>query len=178
MTTKLQEAICVALKKGQEHGKNNLSKFEILKLMYLIETESRKYAGISLFGSDVEFIRHVNGPISIQVFEAINDLVDHGIVQRWEAENIEYGHARHCHKLVRDDVDISQLTDGESVFIDSVLEDYIGLNISSLKSVVYQTEPMSRIQNEEAEVGHTLLNRKVDLNSIALDPDVAEAIAQ
>ena len=71
---KLEQTILYVLARAKEKGKNNLSKFELFKLLYLLEIESYKFTGKSFFNSSISFVREQNGPISIDVYNALNSL--------------------------------------------------------------------------------------------------------
>lgn len=71
---KLEQTILYLLARAKEKGKDNLSKFELFKFLYLLEAESHKYTGKSFFNSTVSFVRDKNGPISIDIYHALNSL--------------------------------------------------------------------------------------------------------
>ena len=72
----LEETIIFILSQIYKVKKDNLSQIELFKLLYLIETESYRYTGDSFFNEEVLFTRDKNGPISVDVYKALDNLSD------------------------------------------------------------------------------------------------------
>jgi uncharacterized phage-associated protein len=175
--TKLENTILYLLDRVQSKGKSNLSKFELFKFLYLLETESYKFAGKSFFDSSVSFVRDKNGPISIDVYHAINALKDSKYIKLTKIQKEDYEYPRHCISL-KSKIKGIPLDDSEKLFINSVIESYINLSMKDLKKIVYATEPMNGIIKEEKKrkVGF-LKGEKINFNCISLDDDVVDLIA-
>lgn len=175
--TRLENTILYLLERMQLKGKRNLSKFELFKFLYLLETESYKFTGKSFFDSSVSFVRDKNGPISIDVYNAINFLKDTKYINLTEIKKEDYDYPRHCISLKSKIKNIA-LSDSEKLFINSVIESYINLSIKDLKKIVYATEPMDEIIKEEKKRRVKFLKgEKINFNRIPLDEDMVDLIA-
>jgi uncharacterized phage-associated protein len=172
--TKLESTIIYLLSKAQERGKGDLSKFELFKLIYLLETESYRFTGGSFFGSSISFVRDKNGPISVEVYNALGALKDNYITIM-ERKNEEYSHSRHCISLKKK-VSKLALGDSEKMFINSIINSYGNLTIKHLKKIFYDTEPMEEILTEEKKNGGVSKGAKIDFNCIRLDENLVDLI--
>lgn len=172
MLSKAQELILIILDRAKQEGLENLSKFQLMKLIYLIETEALKYSGTFLV--KFRFVRDANGPISIDAYNAIDELKTLGLIDIYQKSNPKYGHDRICHKIKRTLPEIKNFSKDEILFIDSVLSDYLTLTQNNLKKVAYSTEPMKAILEEEK--GKTLKGKPLDMNLVSVHKDVMEAI--
>lgn len=174
--TKLENTILYLLHKAAEKGKTNLSKFELFKLVYLLENESYKFVGKSFFGCSVSFVRDKNGPISLDIYNALNSLKDK-FINLTEQKRDDYDYPRHCISLKKKLGKID-LSDSERLFINSIIESYILLPIKELKRIVYATEPMVAIRKEEKRNKVELLKgEKINFDCISLDEDVVDLVA-
>jgi uncharacterized phage-associated protein len=174
--TKLESTILYILSRAKERGKDNLSKFELFKLLYLLENESYKFVGKSFFDSSISFVRDKNGPISVDIYNALNALQGKYITLNEEKKE-DYSFARCCISLKKK-VNKIDLDESESLFINSIVESYISLPIKKLKEIVYATEPMEQILEEEKRKKIKLLKgEKLNFNCISLDEDVVDLIA-
>lgn len=174
--TKLENTILYLLSRAEEKDKPNLSKFELFKLLYLLEVESFKFVGKSFFDCAISFVREKNGPISIDVYHALNSLKNKYIEIK-EEKKIDYSYARHSIFLKKKNNKID-LGESEKLFINSVVDSYISLSIKELKKVVYNTEPMEKMRHEERKNRVEFLKgEKIDFNTISLDEDVVDLIA-
>ncbi len=171
---RLQETILYTLAKAHDKGINNLSKFQLMKLVYMIEINSQRFLGES-FIHNVKFYREKNGPISYDIYKAVDELTKTGFIEAWAEDNTEYGHPRHCHRIKKQPAQVS-FGKSEKVFLNSILEDYLPLTIAKLKAEAYKTEPMQKAQQEEKRQGHPLNGRPLDLDTVALDEDILSAI--
>ena len=173
---KLEQTILYVLARAKEKGKNNLSKFELFKLLYLLEIESYKFTGKSFFNSSISFVREQNGPISIDVYNALNSLKNE-YINITEEKKADYEFSRHCISL-KDKINKVDLAESEKLFINSIIESYIRLPIKELKKIVYATAPMEKIlEAEKKKKVKVLKGEKLDFNCITLDEDVLEMIA-
>ena len=169
--TRLESTILYLLSRAKERGKDNLSKFELFKFLYLLENESYKFAGKSFFDCSISFVRDKNGPISIDVYHALNSLKTDYIDLK-EEKKPDYAFPRHCISLKKKLGKIN-LTESEKMFINSIVESYIALPINELKKVVYDTEPMREMLKEEKKNRVEFLKgEKLNFNCISLDEDV------
>jgi len=173
--TKLENTILYLLMRAKEKGKNNLSKIELFKYIYLLESESYRFTGKSFFDCPMSFVRDKNGPISTDIYKALTGLVGN-YVNIIEENNNNYTFPRHSISLKKklNKIDINE---SEKLFINSVLESYISLPINKLKKIVYATEPMLEIIKEEKANKVSLLKgERLNFNCIPLDADVVDLI--
>jgi uncharacterized phage-associated protein len=174
--TKLENTILYLLSRAKERGKDNLSKFELFKLLYLLENESYKFTGKSFFDCSISFVRNKNGPISIEVYNALTALNDK-YISLTEEKKQDYDFPRHCISLKKK-INKINLGDSEKLFINSVVESYITLPMKELKKIVYATEPMEELIKEERKNKVEFLKGvKLNFNCIQLDEDVVDLIA-
>lgn len=172
--TRLDETILYILDRANSRFKQiGLSKFQLMKINYLIEVESRKFIG-EPFNPEFKFVRDKNGPISYQVYESIEKLENEYIKIKLQP-NYEYGHTRANHMLIKKPK--FNFSKDEIIFLNSVIDDSLKLTQSALKKWVYSTEPMVGMLKEEAEENMDLKKgATLNLNLIALDEDVVEGI--
>jgi len=174
--TKLENTILYLLTRAKERDKKNLSKFELFKLLYLLEAESYKFVGKSFFDNSISFVRYQNGPISMDVYKALN-VLEKKYINIAEEKKQDYGFPRHCISLKKKLKKIN-LDESEKLFINSVVESYITLPMNKLKEIVYATEPMEEIIKEEKKNKVKFLKgEKLNFNCISLDEDVVDLIA-
>jgi len=174
--TRIENVIIYLLSRAKQKGKDNLSKTELFKLLYLLEVESYKFTGRTFFDSTVAFVRDKNGPISVAIYRALSDL-DNEYIRIEEKKKEDYPHARHCISIKKD-IKKFNLQDSEKLFINSILESYLTLTIGRLKSVAYNTEPMKEIQKEEKRSKKSVLKgHQLDFSLIPLDEDIVDLIA-
>ena len=170
--SKLEETILHVIKRASDKGLK-LSKFQLLKIIYLIQVESQKYTEHS-FIDDLKFYREKNGPVSASVYNAANNLSASGLIKIKRVENKEYGYPKYEHTFVKDS-NHENLSDAELIFLNSVLEDWLSLSQAQLKKLVYETEPMEEIL--EKEKGKWVLEgAPLNLNSVSLDPEIIKGV--
>lgn len=171
--TRLDNTLLYLLSKAQEKGLKNLSKFQIMKLIYLVDVESYRYTGKSFLG-DVRFVRDKNGPISLDIYKALEKLHPKYIVIE-ESQKQDYPFPRHGISLKKH-VRVN-LTDSEKIFLNSVFESFLNLPQNTLKKIVYETDPMKDILRQERRVQKMLVGSRIPFDSIPLDEDVVEMIS-
>lgn len=179
--SKLEKTIIWVLESAKERKISDLALFQVYKLIYLIEVESRKFAGKSFFDNQLIFVRAKNGPISADIQNALEklsgSLVELNITKKWD-----YGYPRFGYKLANnitlEDLTSLRLSEGEMAFIDEVVSDYIGLTISKLKQIAYETEPMTELLAEEKAKNLELIGKPVNLNSIHMDIGLTETLCE
>lgn len=171
--TRLDNVILHLLSTAHENGIKNLSKFQIMKLIYLVDVESYRYTGKSFFG-DVSFVRQKNGPISLDIYEALRILHPRYITFE-ESKKEDYPYARHGVSL-RKKIRVN-LRDSEKIFLNSVFSSYLSMPQNKLKERVYQTEPMKDILKQEKRARKPLIGNRILFDSIPLDEDIVEQIS-
>lgn len=173
--SRLEQLIIFILKSAQKKKIENLSRFEMMKLVYLIEIESIKYIG-ERFSSTTKFVRDTNGPISYDIYEAVNNLRELGLVEITQEDNPEYGHPRVCHGLTSKVASVD-FTNNETIFLNSILRDYLGIPQKKLKEIAYATEPMLKKMEQEKSKGvEVLKGSPINMDSVSLDSDVLAVI--
>lgn len=170
--TRLGELLLFVLDRAKKYGKKDLSRFEVLKIIYLLQVYSLKYAGTALIAG-MTFAREKNGPISVDVYNTMDALVTDGYLRKEVIENEGYGHPRHAFSQSKKLPDLS-FGAGEVIFMDSFLSELLPLSQRSLKERAYATEPMKAITKKEKNKSI----RKgdiIDFSLVSVDPDVMDA---
>jgi len=171
---RLENTILYLLTRANLKGLDNLSKIELFKLVFLLEVESYRFTGKSFFDS-ISFVREKNGPISIDIYRALEKLNDKYINIK-ETKKPDYTHSRHCISLKKQ-IKKFDFKESEVLFMNSVFESYLGLTIKKLKEIVYNTEPMKEILAEEKKAKTDILSDlRISFESIPLDEDILEII--
>ncbi len=171
--TKLESTILYLLARAKKKGKKNLSKFELFKLLYLLEVGAYQYTGRG-FLNGVSFVREKNGPISIDIYNALSNL-NGKYIELSDVKKADYPYPRCCISLKKDfKTDI--FSQSEKLFMNSVFEDYLDLPIKDLKDLVYKTPPMKDIIGREGK-GKILKGHPINFNSIPLDEEMVDLIA-
>jgi len=110
------------------------------------------------------------------VYRALDNLMD-DYIKINEIKKPDYPFARHCISLVKEPKKYN-IDDSEILFINSVLDSYLPLNIKALKSEVYATEPMIEVQNEERKQKVKFLKgKRLNFESVTLDEDLVDVVA-
>lgn len=173
--TRLENTILYLLTKAEQKGIDNLSRFQIFKLLYLLEVESYKFLGKSFFDS-ISFVREKNGPISVDVYNALSNL-NNKYIKIKETKKPDYPYPRHC-IFLKKPIKRIDLGESEKLFMNSVFESYLNLPMNKLKKIVYDTQPMKKIQEEEKRQKLSVLKgQRVDFSSIPLDEDMVDLIS-
>ena len=172
MMTRLEELILFILDRAHKMGIANLSRFQLHKIIYMIQVFAIKYTGKE-FVPSLAFIREERGPISGDVYEAIDSLVHKKYVVLDITKKDDYPYSRCGHKLGKT-IPQASFGIGEMIFLDSVLSDLLPLPQKKLKELTYSTEPM--IQIIKTEKGKIKKGLKLDLSLIQIDPDIVNQI--
>ncbi len=174
--TILEETIIFILSQIHKVDKRDLSKIELFKLIYLIETESYRFTGESFFDEKVIFTRDGNGPISVDIYKALDDLSD--FVQMEKEKKPDYPHSRHSLYIKKGiNYEFKKLKQDQKLFINSVLLSFGKLNIKKLKEKVYDTEPMVAIRSEEKrKKTECLKGARMDFETVKLDQDMRQLL--
>jgi hypothetical protein len=169
--TRLEQLLLFILDRAKKEGKTDLSRFQMFKIPYLLQVYSFKYAGTP-FITEATFIREKNGPISINIYNALENLKGAGYVKMEIKENEKYGHSKHAFTLAKKipKLDFDQ---GEVIFLDNFLSELLPLTQTELKKKAYDTEPMQEIQKKEKD-GNILKGAVINFSSISVDPDVVD----
>jgi hypothetical protein len=170
--TRLEQLLLFILDRAKKGGKDDLSKFQLFKISYLLQVYSLKYAG-TRFITDADFIRDKNGPISIEIYKALDNLAAGGYIKKEINTNADYGHNKHAISLAKKLPKLN-FDQGEIVFLDTFLSELIPLSQAKLKERTYATEPMQEIQKDE-KGGEILKGKKLNLQSVPVDPDIVDA---
>ncbi len=170
--SKLEETILHVIKRASDKGLK-LSKFQLLKLIYLIQVESQKYTEHS-FIDDLKFYREKNGPVSASVYHAVKNLEASGLIKIKKVENKEYRYPKYEHTFVKGPKH-RELSGDELIFLNSVLEDWLSLSQARLKRLVYETEPMGEILEKE-EGKWVLEGAPLNLNAVSLDTEIIRGV--
>jgi len=170
--SRLEELILFILDRAKNFGIKDLSEFQLFKIPYLIQCLSLKYAG-TFFVPDITFVRDKNGPISIDIYTAIEKLIASGYVKKEIIENKKYGHPRYAHSLSGKLPKLS-LNTGETIFLDNFLAKLLLLSQVRLREIAYKTEPMQEIQKMERD-GKIKKGVLINFSSVTVDPDIVEA---
>lgn len=173
--TRLQQLILYILEYAKKKGIDSITKYQIMKLAYMVEVESRKYTGNS-FSEELIFFRKPRGPVSQAISIAINQLDNTFIeIKKIPIPKYKKGAERHEHRL-RDAVNPKyDFSKEEKYFINSILGDLVDMPMVDLGKVVYATEPMKRVLEME-EKNHNMLGAKLDLNEVRLDNEILDLI--
>jgi len=169
--TRLEELILFILDRAHKMGIENLSRFQIQKIIYMIQVFAIKYAGKE-FIPNITFIREENGPISPDIYESTQKLVEQDkFVALDISKKEDYQFSRYGHKLKKQLPKLS-FSLSETIFLDNFISDLLPLSQKKLKEITYSTEPMKEIINREK--GKINKGAKVNLSLIPIDPDVVD----
>jgi uncharacterized phage-associated protein len=168
--SRVEDTILYLLTKAKEKGMNNLSEFQIMKIIYLLEVESYKFTGKSFNG--INFKRNKNGPISLEIYAGLKSL-DKRYIKKEITQKADYPYPRHCISLIKPIKKIN-FSQPEMIFLNSVFESYLILSQTKLGEAAYSTEPMQEICKAEKKQGGILKGVNIDLNSVPLDEEILE----
>ncbi len=170
--SRLEELILFILDRAHKMGINDLSKFQLFKIPYLIQVFSIKYTGIK-FIPEAIFLRNQNGPISVDIYSAVEKLEKTGYIKKEIKENRDYKKSRHCHSLAKKLPKLG-FTIGEEIFLDNFLLKLLPLTQAKLKELAYNTEPMKNIKKEEEKRGNIKKGAVLDFSAVMVDSDVVD----
>jgi hypothetical protein len=145
------------------------------KLPYLLQIYSIKYTGDPFIPS-TKFIRQINGPISIDISSALDNLEHKKYIHKDVVENTDYGHPRYSYSLKKK-LKKGTFSEGEMIFLDNFLSELLPLTQKKLKELAYKSEPMVEIQSEEKKTRAKKIGKFIDFSSVSVDPDVVEVYA-
>lgn len=173
---KLERAILYLLSRAKENGVKNLSSFQIMKILYMLEVESRRFIGRSFIGeNEIRFFRYPRGPISYDIYNSLSTL-ENGFIKVEESQTSGYPNPRRCYSLKKS---INPLklgfTKEELLFMNSVIDDYVNTNQKKLGEIVYSTEPMKSITKKEKN-NQILEGIPLQMNEVYLDKDIVAMI--
>ncbi len=172
---RLEETLIFLLNNGKEIGIDNLSKFQIMKLIFLLEVEAYKYTGKSFINA-ISFVREKNGPISIEIYRALDNLLDKGCIALNVTKKADYPYPRNCYSLKKMPNKM-HLRNTEKIFLNSVFNSYINLPQNKLKQIAYGAEPMKEILVKEKKEDKILKGHRLDFNKIPLDEELVDIIS-
>jgi len=173
---RLEELLLFILDRANKKGIDGLSTIQMFKIPYLIQVESLKYTGkpfVDLLS--MKFVRETNGPISLDIYNALDVLKRKKRITVDVVENKSYGKNRHNHKLVKK-LTKSPFSDGETIFLDSLLNEYLDMTIMNMKRLAYETEPMVEIIKSESKKKINK-GKPIDLSVVSLDPDIVDVLS-
>lgn len=171
--TRLEELLLLILDRAQKMGMKDLSSFQLFKIPYVIQVFSMKYAGKNFLPHTV-FVREKNGPISIDIYSAVDNLVKLGYIGLDVSKKTDYPFPRHGHRLAKKLPKLS-LSKGEIIFLDNFLSELLPLSQKKLKDFAYATEPMREILKDE-EKG-IKKGAVLNFSTVTVDSDVVDAYA-
>lgn len=169
--TRIEQLLLFILDRADKMGIKNLSSFQLFKIPYIIQVISIKYAGMG-FLTDITFLRDQNGPISIEIYNAKENLMKKGYIDLKKSKKEDYPFERHNHKMVKKPSkwDFSK---GETIFLDNLLSELLPLSQRKLKEYAYNTEPMKYIIEQERGRG-IKKGVVIDFSKVMVDPDVVD----
>lgn len=168
-----EELILFILDRAQKMDIENLSAFQLFKIPYIIQVFSIKYAGIE-FLPNANFVRDKNGPISVDIYSARENLISKGYIDFKISKKKDYEFERHGHKLIGK-VPKWSFSQGEIIFLDNLLSELLPLSQKRLKEYAYDTEPMNDIMKQEKKTGEIKKGAVIDFSTVTVDPDVVDA---
>jgi len=171
--SRLEELILFILDRAHKMGIKDLSRFQIFKIAYMIQVLSLKYAGKE-FLPGTTFLRHKNGPISTDIYQAINELFQKKYIDLDISKKEDYEFERHGHKLIKKLPKLS-FNQGEAIFLDNFLSELLPLSQKKLKDYTYSTEPMREIIKKEK--GEIKTGAVINFSTVVVDPDVVDSYA-
>lgn len=141
-----------------------VSRTEVMKMLYLSEIEYRRLYGESM--TDVMFVRYRYGPYSQAVMDILDVMVASGIV---ECRQIAYssGSYKVLYRALTQDNDA--LSEQERFVVERVVSICRGVDLNSLKELTYSTPPMKAILVEEERKGIRLNGRPLDMSEAISD---------
>lgn len=129
--SRLEELVLFILDRAHKKGINDLSKFQLFKIPYLIQVLSIKYAG-SAFVPEATFVRDQNGPISIDIYSAIENLEKEGYIKKEIITGRDgYEFERHSHSLKKKLPKLN-FSPAETIFLDNFLARLLPLSQKKL----------------------------------------------
>jgi len=171
--TRLEELLLFILDRAHKMGIKDLSSFQLFKIPYIIQVLSLKYAA-KAFLPDTIFVRHKNGPISLDIYSSIENLVRMKYIDLDTSKKEDYKFERRCHKLAKKLPKLN-FNQGEVIFLDNFLSELLPLSQKKLQEYAYSTEPMIEITKEEK--GEIKKGAVINFLNVLVDSDVVDAYA-
>jgi len=160
--TRIANAVLYVLKRAHDRNVSDLSKFQLMKLLYLIDIEYRRYLGKSFYEA-ATFTRWDRGPILFEAYPVLDLLKSRGKIKVETSKNPHYGHDRECHSIVNPKMRIN-LTGPEKIFLNSIIDSYVTLTQDRLRKIAYATEPMQKAV--EKEKSGKPIKERLDMNTV------------
>jgi len=126
----------------------------ILKLVYLIDLESRRYVGKPV--SCLEYRLWNHGPFDAEIYRAIETLREAGDVAE---ETIHYPSASGYRYSTTNPARVHGLTRAEEAIVSYVLCTYASHDLQEVLDVVYNTKPMKAVEG-------SALNSRIPVESV------------
>lgn len=169
--SRLEQLIIFILDRAHKKGIKDLSDFQLMKMLYLLEVFSLKYTGTKFI--DEVFTRYKNGPITTYFYKARENLLSKNFLNVEEKKKIDYKYPRRANMIGKKKFNKFTFTMGETIFLDNFLDDLLELTQKELKNLAYKTEPMEAILNAEKNNG-IKKGTIIDFNKVIVDSDVIE----
>lgn len=115
----------------------------VVKLLYLIDLEAHRYLGRSVTGVTYRLWHY--GPFDPDIYRSLERLRDAGEIAE---ETIQYPSAAGYRYTTRNPGRTHDLTPAEEAVVTFVLGTYAPRDLEEVLDVVYNTEPMKRVEGE------------------------------
>lgn len=141
---------------------------ELAKIVYLIDVEKKRLLGSAL--TDEQYTRQEKGPLPWHFHSAIKQMSGNEVTVKLEARR---GHEKHSHavgKHIRFDC---ALSDEDELIAERVLNRVRPLRPRQIEDLAYDTEPMTKILDEEREAQSLHLGEHLDMTLIEEEPRMA-----
>jgi hypothetical protein len=175
--TELDSVLLLLLRFTKSKGQKNLSKAQINKIIYLLETSSRKYTGLSFFNNLIKYHRDDRGPISVEIKASLEKLISESKINFYIEEKDGYTHQRHSHEI-NDEKSKLNLLEEKIIFATStfnILYKKTGkFNQIQLNKLAYATQSMKKLLDEEKTEKNKILGTSIDFDLIPLDSSLLE----
>lgn len=176
--TEFQNFVLYILEYAKKNDREYLTKFQLLKFIYIVDFESRKFLGEPLI-SKVLFKKEKNGPVLAgDTYKEFCYLIDNKFINLTVVDNPEYGFKRHELALGKNNPRSNKLSSEKKIFINSVLTDWLEARQNALRTFVYSTEPIVNCVKEESSMTETqkqsyYKNNTIKMDIVSLDEDIS-----
>ncbi|HTY39765.1 MAG TPA: type II toxin-antitoxin system antitoxin SocA domain-containing protein [Candidatus Paceibacterota bacterium] len=168
--SKIEQLVLLILDRAHKQGMADLSKFQIFKITYLLQVMAIKYAGVPLLPGTT-FVRNTNGPISVDLYNALENLEIQGLLKKSITKKEDYKYPRHGYRIAKK-LPKLYLSKGEVIFADNFIAKLLPLTHNRLKDLAYATEPMRKIVAQEK--GELKKGTLIDFSLVTVDPDTVD----